>query len=81
MKALGHHKMQPNALPDMQCTMFIKKPTRRPSEVYRLANQFREENTVVGGGKSVKNDGGMSMNEQRLKAEGLVRALPSASQC
>ena len=29
----GHHKMQPNALPDMQCTMFIKKPTRRPTRI------------------------------------------------
>ena len=51
--------------------MFIKKPTRRPtriltqsSEVYRLANQFRGENTIVGGGKSVKNDAGeMSMSK------------------
>ena len=65
VKALGHHKMQPNALPDMQCTMFIKKPTRRPtriltpsSEVYRPANQIRGENTVVGRGKSVRNDAG-----------------------
>ena len=30
----------------------------KSSEVYRLANQFRGENTVVGGGKSVKNDAG-----------------------
>ena len=50
VKAVGHHKMQPNAFPDMQCTMLIKKPTR-------------------------------IVNEQRLKAEGLVRALPTAPQC
>ena len=31
--ALGHHKMQPNALPDMQCTLLIKKPTRRPMKI------------------------------------------------
>ena len=29
VKALGHHTMQPNTLPDMQCTMLIKKPTKR----------------------------------------------------
>ena len=28
----------------------------KSSEVYRLANQFRGDNTVVGGGRSVKND-------------------------
>ena len=28
----------------------------KSSEVYRLANQFREENTFVDGGKLVKND-------------------------
>ena len=33
VKAPGHHKMQPNALPDMQCTMFVKKPTRRPTRI------------------------------------------------
>ena len=49
-------------------------------EVYRLANQFRGENTDVDGGKLVKNDAGeMSMRE--LKVEGLVRALLKASQC
>ena len=29
VKALGHHMMQPNDMPDMQCTMLVKKPTRR----------------------------------------------------
>ena len=50
----------------------------KSSEVYRLANQFRRENADVVGDKPVKNDAGeMSMSE---KAEGLVRALPKASQ-
>ena len=71
VKALGHHMMQPNEMPNMQCTMLVKKPTRftriltpKSSEVYRLANQFRRENTDVVGDKSVKNDAGeMSMSE------------------
>ena len=59
-------------MPDMQCTMLVKKPTRRStriltpksSEVYRLANQLRRENTDVVSDKSVKNDAGeMSMSE------------------
>ena len=70
VKALGHH-MMPNALPDKQCTMLVKKPTRRstriltPSlQVYSLANQFRVKITDVVGDKLVKNDAGeMSMNE------------------
>ena len=70
VKALQHHTMQPNAMPDMQCTMLVKKPTRRSMriltqspEVYRLANQFRRENANVGD-KPVKNDAGeMSMSE------------------
>ena len=28
VKALGHHTMQPNAMPDMQYTILVKKPTR-----------------------------------------------------
>ena len=64
VKALEHHKMQPNEMPDMQCTMLVKKPTRKvyenidpkSSEVFRLANQFRRENTDVVGDKPVKND-------------------------
>ena len=32
VKALAHHTMQTNALPDMQCIMLIKKPTR-PSRI------------------------------------------------
>ena len=36
----------------------------KSSEVYRLANQFRGENTVVGGCRLVKNDAGeMSMSK------------------
>ena len=71
VKALGHHMMQPNAMPDTQCTMLVKEPTRRSSriltpssEVYRLANQFRRENADVVGDKPVKNDAGeMSVSE------------------
>ena len=33
VKALGHQKIHPNALPDMQCTMFVEKPTRRPTGI------------------------------------------------
>ena len=60
--------MQPNAMPDMQCTMPDKKAFEnidpKSSEVYRLANQFRRENTDVVGDKPVKNDAGeMSMRE------------------
>ena len=29
VKALGHHTMQPNEMPDIQCTMLVNKPTRR----------------------------------------------------
>ena len=32
-KALGHHTMQPNEMPDMQCTMLFKKPTRRSTRI------------------------------------------------
>ena len=36
----------------------------KSSEVYRLANQFRGENTVVVGGRLVKNDAGeMSLSK------------------
>ena len=68
VKALGHHTMQPNAFPDMQSTLLIKKAYKnidpKSSEVYHLANQFRGENTDVDGGTLVKNDAGeMSMSE------------------
>ena len=33
VKALEHHTMQPNAMPDMQCTMLVKKLTRRSSRI------------------------------------------------
>ena len=70
VKALGHHMMQPNAMPDIQCTMLIKNGCKhwvhkkvfknidlKSSEVYPLANQFRRENADVGD-KPVKNDAG-----------------------
>ena len=65
VKAVGHLKMQPNAFPDMQCTMLIKKPSRRPTRISTPNLQTSttlltslEENTVVGGGKLVENDAG-----------------------
>ena len=71
VKALEHHTMQPNALPDVQCIILAKKLTRRStnidpnsSELYRLANQFRKENADIVGDKHVKNDAGeMSMSD------------------
>ena len=33
VKALGHYKMQPNEMPDMQCTMLVKKLTRRSTRI------------------------------------------------
>ena len=33
VKALGHRTMQPNALPDMQCTILVKKLTRRSTRI------------------------------------------------
>ena len=76
--ALGYYTMQPHALPDMECTMFVKKPTRRSmkiltpsSEFYRLANRFRRENSDVVGDKPVKNDAGeMSMSEDSKQKPG-----------
>ena len=51
----------------------------KSSEVYRIANQFRRENTDAVADKPVKNDvGEVSMSED--EAEGLARALPTASQ-
>ena len=80
VKALEHHILQPNALPNVQCIMLAKKLTRY-TRIYRLANQLRKENADVVGDKPVKNDAGeMSMNDDS-KVEGLVRALPKASQC
>ena len=33
VKALGHRTMQPNEMPNMQCTMLVKKPTRRSTRI------------------------------------------------
>ena len=33
VKALEHHIMQPNALPDVQCIMLAKKLTRRSTRI------------------------------------------------
>ena len=73
IKALEHHTMQPNALPDMQCTTFAKKPTKwsykkidpKSLDMYYLANQFRRVNADVVGDKPVKNNAGeMSVSKE-----------------
>ena len=62
VKALGHHKLQPVAMPDMQCTMLFKKPARRSTRV--LTPSLEERNADVVGDKPVKTDAGeMSMSE------------------
>ena len=50
------------------------------SELYRLANQFRKENADVVGDKPLKMMQGKCQGVM-TQAEGLVRALPKASQC
>ena len=60
-----------NEMPDMQCTMLVKKPTRRSTRILTPSLQEStalltslEENTDVVGDKPVKNDAGeMSMSE------------------
>ena len=44
-KALGHHKMQQNALPDMRGTMFVMKPTRRPTRI--LTPSLQKSTTLL----------------------------------
>ena len=67
VKALGHHTMQPNTLPDMQCIMLVKKPTRRSMRI--LTPSFQKSTALLtsleeSGDKPVKNDAGeMSMSE------------------
>ena len=67
VKALGHHTMQPNAMRHAHQEANKKAYENidpKSSEVYRLANQFRGENTDVDGGKLVKNAAGeMSMSK------------------
>ena len=58
-------------LPDRQCPMLVKKPTRRStgmltpkcSEVYRLAFQFRREKADVVGDSWKHDAGEMSVSE------------------
>ena len=58
-------------MPDMQCTMLVKKPARRSTRILTPSLQKStvlltslEENTDVVDDKPVKNDAGeMSMNE------------------
>ena len=69
VKALGHHTMQPNAMPDMhharqEADKVFENIDPKSSEVYRLANQYKRENADVVGDKPVKNDAGeMSISE------------------
>ena len=53
----------------------------KSSEVYRLANQFRGENTVGGGGKPVNNDAGEMSVSNDPKQRAWLGALTTASQC
>ena len=63
--------MQPNALPNMQCTVLVKKLTRRSTRILTPSLQKStplltslEENADVVGDKPVKNGAGeMSMSE------------------
>ena len=45
VKALGHHIMQPNAFPDMHCSMLVKKPTRRPTRI--LTPSLQKSTTLL----------------------------------
>ena len=72
VKALEHHTMQPNEMPDMQVHHAHQEADKKlyenidpkSSEVYRLAYLFRRENTDGVGDKPMKNDAGeMSMSE------------------
>ena len=88
LKALGHHMMQP-----MHCQT-CSAPCQSRSwqeglweycpkslEVYHLDNQFRREDAdVIDSWQTSKEWCRGDINEWRLQAEGLVRALPKASQ-
>ena len=39
VKALGHHTMQPNSLPDMHCNMLVKKQTRMSTRILTIGLQ------------------------------------------
>ena len=63
VKAFGHHTVQPNEMPVHHAHQEADKKVYenidpKSLEVYRLANQFRRENTDVVGDKPVKNDAG-----------------------
>ena len=45
VKALEHHTMQPNEMPDMQCTMLVKKPTRRSMRI--LTPSLQKSTTLL----------------------------------
>ena len=63
VKALGHHTIQPNTMPNKQCTMLIKKPARTSTRILTPSLQKStallislKENADVVGDKPVKND-------------------------
>ena len=47
VKALEHHTMQPNALPDVQCIMLAKKLTRRSTRIARKFKYFGKGTTEM----------------------------------
>ena len=68
VKAPGHHMMQPNEMPEMQCTMLVKKPTRRSTRILtpnlQMSTALLTSLEDVVGDKPMKNDAGeMSMSE------------------
>ena len=81
IKALEHHMMQPNALPDMQCTMLVKKPTPSCQKSTALLTSLEERTLMlfVTNWWRIMQRWQMSMSED-AKTEGLVRALPKTSQ-
>ena len=87
VKALGHHTMQPNTFQDMQCTMLVKKPTRRPMKILTpslqkstaLVTSFEEWTLMLWQTNEEWCRG--DVIKRRLNTEDLVSALPKASQC
>ena len=87
VKAPGHHMMQPNEMPNMQCTMLFKKPTRTSMRILTSSLQKStplltslEERTLMLLVKTCEEWYKRDVSEWRHKAEGLARALPKASQ-
>ena len=78
VKALGHHMMQLNEMPDMQCTMLVKKPTRRSMRI--LTPSLQKSTTLLISlehwccwWQTCEDWCRRDVNERRLKAEGLAK--------